>query len=299
VGSFREVVRVFRVAGAAGSDNSKLRCSYRRAGSESLAFLAPSTTFAVAGRAPEGFPTRQPAPTEIGTDGPHDLGLLFEALPRALPPPLGWAPLMGLASAPPPTSPARVHSREQAPFGPALPSNRTCSALVVSHHLDGLLRAQARGFVAPRSQPGVRRVLDPPEPVPSEDGSGPPGALPATRVHTLRRVSLADSRHRITAAPCPRAVTCTVLPSTATEAATTLPVPANREPRGLRRGSLAQAAISSTVKLRSAEADPHVTDARLTAGEPASSEQEPPPRCHRSGAQADGRVPAGMVSHRS
>jgi hypothetical protein len=243
---------------------------------------------------PDSLPRPKSGPTALMT-----LASSSKRFPERCPPPLGWAPLMGLASAPPPTSPARVHSREQAPFGPALPSNRTCSALVVSHHLDGLLRAQARGFVAPRSQPGVRRVLDPPEPVPSEDGSGPPGALPATRVHTLRRVSLADSRHRITAAPCPRAVTCTVLPSTATEAATTLPVPANREPRGLRRGSLAQAAISSTVKLRSAEADPHVTDARLTAGEPASSEQEPPPRCHRSGAQADGRVPAGMVSHRS
>jgi hypothetical protein len=240
-------------------------------------FSLPPRPFAVAGRAPEGFPTRQPAPTEIGTDGPHDLGLPFEALLRALPPPLGWAPLMRLASTPSPTSPVRVHSREQAPFGPALPSNRTCSVPVVSHHLDGFLRAQARGFVAPRCQPGVRRVSDPPEPVPSEDGSGPPGALPATRVHTLRRVSLADSRHRITAAPCPRVVTCTVQPSTATEAATTLPVPANREPRGLRRGSLAQAAASSTVKLRSAEADPHVTDARLRLANqlPASSDRRP------------------------
>jgi hypothetical protein len=62
---------------------------------------------------------------------------------------------------------------------------RTRSALVVSHHLDGLLRTQARGFVAPRCRSGVRRVSGLPEPVPSEDGSGPPGTLPATRLVPL------------------------------------------------------------------------------------------------------------------
>jgi hypothetical protein len=72
------------------------------------------------------------------------------------------------------------------------PDSATCrarSALVVSHHLDGLLRTRVRGFVAPRNRSGVHRVSETSEPVPSEDGGGPPSPFPAARVHTLRRVS--------------------------------------------------------------------------------------------------------------
>jgi hypothetical protein len=57
--------------------------------------------------------------------------------------------------APPPTSPARVHfpSTSGCPavaFGPTAPPVQPCSALVVSHHLDGFLRVQACGLVASR-----------------------------------------------------------------------------------------------------------------------------------------------------
>jgi hypothetical protein len=44
------------------------------------------------------------------------------------------------------------------PFGQPEPSGQSRSALVVSHHLDGFLRARSRGLVASRFDHGVRRV---------------------------------------------------------------------------------------------------------------------------------------------
>ncbi len=66
------------------------------------------------------------------------------------------------------------------------------SALVVSHHLDGFLRAAAAGLLHPAADPGVRRVssrfiaLDPKV---SLDSTLGPRDAP-----TLQRVSLAKSR---------------------------------------------------------------------------------------------------------
>jgi hypothetical protein len=63
-----------------------------------------------------------------------------------------------LLIAPLPFDPLRVHSRK-----PRLPSGRryqrrSCSALVVSHHLGGFLRAGAAGLLHPAASSGVRRV---------------------------------------------------------------------------------------------------------------------------------------------
>jgi hypothetical protein len=50
-------------------------------------------------------------------------------------------PLMGFECRPPTGTPhMRPLPEAEAPFGPTLPSADSCSALVVSHHLDGLLR---------------------------------------------------------------------------------------------------------------------------------------------------------------
>jgi hypothetical protein len=56
-----------------------------------------------------------------------------------------------LPFAPPPTHPPRVHSRRpfRAPSASRRPASKSRSARVVSHHLDGFLRATARRFVAP------------------------------------------------------------------------------------------------------------------------------------------------------
>jgi hypothetical protein len=158
---------------------------------------------------------------------------------------------------------------------------RARSVLVVSHHLDGLLRARACGFVAPRCRSGVRRVSVDAEPVPSEDGGGPPCDLPATRVHTLRRVSLVGSRYHIAVARCPLAVTGLVRspprPKPMRE-----PIPANREPRGppsrpppkgRRPGELAGTSQSPEhpEALVHPKADLHFSVARCGTGEPVPS----------------------------
>jgi hypothetical protein len=47
---------------------------------------------------------------------------------------------------------------EIGPFGPRLPRRESRSALVVSHHLGGLLRSELAGLLHPAVDPGVRRV---------------------------------------------------------------------------------------------------------------------------------------------
>jgi hypothetical protein len=53
---------------------------------------------------------------------------------------------------------ARPLQEAEASFGPTIPIVESCSALVVSHHLDGLLRAGATGLLHPAAGHGVRRV---------------------------------------------------------------------------------------------------------------------------------------------
>jgi hypothetical protein len=71
-----------------------------------------------------------------------------------------------------------------------------CSAFVVSHHHDGLLRAPSRGPVASHSRSGVQRVSRSSYPEASEDaptleqpsprcGSNPPKSLPRRQPHRV------------------------------------------------------------------------------------------------------------------
>lgn len=153
----------------------------------SLPSPRPPRPFAVAGRAPEGFPSDGRS-NRSRSDDLLDLGLLFEALPRALVPPRGRSSSREIRM------PLRRHLLCASTPGSKLPSARRCN-------LSSTFRP--RGISPPRRftphtgpraccipQPArVRRVSEAAEPVPSEDGGGPPSLLPATRVHTLRRVS--------------------------------------------------------------------------------------------------------------
>jgi hypothetical protein len=142
-------------------------------------------------------------------------------------------------------------------------TRRTCSARVVSHHLDGLLRTRPRGLVASRSRPGVRRVSGAPEPVPSC-----PTEVGQTRwrtsdplsrdagFHTLRRVSSSTA-----GTASPRSVAFLPLPALVPPRPQPKPrharwVLANQEPRGHRRPEPGRPAGTGhrldTVKLRSA-----------------------------------------------
>lgn len=172
-----------------------LRFPNRRFGSGSFAFPAPSSTFAVTGRVPEGFPCRRPPrpkpeqTTYLTLASPSKLSLERWSHLSAGPPLVRFAR--------PSADTNRVRQLPGASshrHGAA--TRRTCSARVVSHHLDGLLRTRPRGLVASRSRPGVRRVSGAPEPVPSC-----PTEVGQTRwrtseplprdagFHTLRRVS--------------------------------------------------------------------------------------------------------------
>jgi hypothetical protein len=64
--------------------------------------------------------------------------------------------------APPSTSLAGPLPGAKAPFGRSMPPDRSCSALVVSHHLDGLLRRQGRELVASRYRQGFTSARTPP-----------------------------------------------------------------------------------------------------------------------------------------
>ena len=63
-----------------------------------------------------------------------------------------------------------------------LPRTRTRSALVVSHHLDGLLRTQASGLLHPEAERGSLRFAMPPPPTAGRSHRSWVGApFPATR----------------------------------------------------------------------------------------------------------------------
>jgi hypothetical protein len=78
-------------------------------------------------------------------------------------------PLMGFECRPPTgIPPARPLPEAEAPFGPTLPGAGSRSALVVSHHLDGLLRAEVAGLLHPATGQGFAafracRLHGPPE----------------------------------------------------------------------------------------------------------------------------------------
>jgi len=103
-------------------------------------------------------------------------------------------PLMGFECRPPAGKPpARPLPGAEAPFGPTLPSADSCSALVVSHHLNGLLRTGVTGLLHPATGQGFAafcacRLPGRPKAL------GSSGCPPRDAVHTLRRVPLASSR---------------------------------------------------------------------------------------------------------
>jgi hypothetical protein len=91
-------------------------------------------------------------------------------------------PLMGFECHPPAgIPPARPLPGAETPFGPTLPGADSRSTLVVSHHLDGFLRAEVTGLLHPATCQGFAafcacRLTEPPE-----GDSACRSALPATR----------------------------------------------------------------------------------------------------------------------
>jgi hypothetical protein len=81
----------------------------------------------------------------------------------------------------------------ETPFGSTVPPVESCSAFVVSHHHDGLLRAKVTGLLHPATGQGFAAFRA------SQSQCSPKATLvtvgsPREAFHTLRRVSLACSR---------------------------------------------------------------------------------------------------------
>ena len=129
--------------------------------SGSLAFPAPSTTLApFQGRVLEVFLslTRHDAWDSNRLSDAPNLRFYFEAYgtkPSAEALCLSWD---SSGFAPPPTLSLRPLPASEDAFGPALQHAGSCSALVDSHHLDGLLRNGAAGLLRPAAGHGVRSV---------------------------------------------------------------------------------------------------------------------------------------------
>jgi hypothetical protein len=91
-------------------------------------------------------------------------------------------PLVGFECCPPAgIPPARPLPGAEAPFGPALPHASSRSALVVSHHLDGLLRAKVTGLLHPVTSLGFAAFRACQASTTPEDDAASRVALPATR----------------------------------------------------------------------------------------------------------------------
>jgi hypothetical protein len=167
---------------------------------------------------------------------------------------------------------ARPLPGAEAPFGPTLPNAWSRSALVVSRHLDGFLRAEGRGFVAPRCQswssPRFSLVI---ASVLCQPGGGfgrgtTDQSVPATRFTPF------EDFPSPAAAPshdgrCHLAVTLSPLRRPAPKQR---PLPGAPDARGRlgeskrrrseERGARTRDVEPDSVMLRSAEADPHVTE---------------------------------------
>jgi hypothetical protein len=212
------------------------RFSNHRDGSGSLAFPAPSSTFRRCRPGPRGVPFLAAAPTEAGADDPHDLGLPFEALARALVPPRGRSSSREIRA------PLHRHHLRASTPGSKLPSARLCD-------LSSSFRP--RGFAPPRrlAPHTGSRVCCTPQPV-----RGSPRfrrRRSRSRPKTVADLRAPSPRRGFTPfEECPRRQPephhCGPLPSCRCRRSpdrTTRPkphdarsVPANREPRGLRTG---------------------------------------------------------------
>jgi hypothetical protein len=106
-------------------------------------------------------------------------------------------PLMGFASPPRRHLSARVHSRQtrESDFGIRPPRPSACSALVVSHHLDGFLRERAMSLL--HLIASLRFAAFPPPGDPNRcrnSDSGRIRGIPRNAFHTPRRIPLVCSR---------------------------------------------------------------------------------------------------------
>lgn len=77
-------------------------------------------------------------------------------------------------------------------FGPLVPTSRSRSVPVVSHHLDGFLRPHSVGLLHPTADPGVHRVasIRPPAPADSEEPTDQHARVVSRDALTPRRYSL-------------------------------------------------------------------------------------------------------------
>jgi len=131
--------------------------------SSSFGFAAPLSTLSVTGWVLRVFlPARLPWSFVRTTgSGPHGLRLVFrapaDARPSALDLTVRRVRCLSWDSMNAPRlrhTVATVHSHEALPprFGQLVPTSRSRSALVVSHHLDGLLQLRGPGCIATRSR---------------------------------------------------------------------------------------------------------------------------------------------------
>jgi hypothetical protein len=133
---------------------------------------------------------------------PSPLPLLQSVSPPRLAP-SRWPPLMGFASPLRRHLHTRVHSHpiRRSGFGHRLPHRQSRSALVVSHHLDGLLREQAVSLL--HLTTGKRFAAFPPLRPPNLDArASTPGSLrgfPAAQSHPSKN-SPRQQPYRVTAA---------------------------------------------------------------------------------------------------
>jgi hypothetical protein len=160
------------------------------------AFPASSSTFPVS-RGPRGLPSAVVGWSPTVRPSPSLPPLQCPRLVRA-----------GRASHPlsrftaPPSTSLRASTPGADPkiasIGPRLPHRKSRSVLVVSHHLDGLLRSELAGLLHPAVDPGVRRVSGPSSPAPRRRSSSwRAGDLPRD-AHTPENFSslTAAPRHR-------------------------------------------------------------------------------------------------------
>jgi len=132
---------------------------------------APKRTILTDFRTLGVFPSSRPARTEVRAIDPRDLGFVFRALAtplepcsrrdesRPVPPLLAlpaFRPFAVLLLRP---LPVRGLPKQLVSLRVGSSRSRPCSALVVSHHLDGFLRNRPAGLLRPATGRGVRRVL--------------------------------------------------------------------------------------------------------------------------------------------
>jgi hypothetical protein len=108
-------------------------------------------------RAFEGFPSRPPPAAEALDGNLHGLCLSYRALGGTLEPPLVGSSsrgILGPAADVPASRPLRGLAPRSRLLRTRVARRRSCSALVVSHHLDGLLRVAVAGLLHPATGQG-------------------------------------------------------------------------------------------------------------------------------------------------